>query len=243
MKWVLGGVVAVSAVATVVNTACSYGCRPTAGITPYPGQSDVPVDVVIAIRRGESLPRDLPSLDGEAVGLMRGDGELVDVDIEIDFEEGIVRLVPTQALEPDADYFAWGLDEAVLENRDYVVAQGLGVENAETWFHTGPRLAALEVLDGIVVFSEPIDPRELDGAVHAFTVDGKDLGEVPVSNGERSFEVRLSFPEGPASYIVVSAGITAESGARLEKDTQLVLREDEPVVDWYSGEPVCESPR
>jgi hypothetical protein len=237
--------VAVLAVAatSVVVAACSYPDPCTAGITPYPGQSDVPVDTAIVIRRGESLPRDLPSLEEGAVGLMTAEGEPVDVDVEIDFDFGIVRLVPTQPLEPDQDYFAWGLDEEALRDQSYeVLAYGeQSIGTAETWFHTGPQLAVLDVLGSRIVFSEPVEPSELDGYIHAFTHDGKDLGAASVVDREPSFSFALMLPDGPVSYLLVRAGLVAVSGAELETDAELELW-DEPTRDVYAGEPVCGPP-
>jgi hypothetical protein len=241
MKWARTTLLAAATVSVVTVKACSFPDPCIAGITPYPGQSDVPVDAVIEIRRDRALPRDLPSLDGDAVGLMTADGESVEVDVEIDFDFGIVRLVPTRPLEPDQDYVAWGLDEDTLNDQGYTL-QRLGelpIGSADTWFHTGPQLAVLELLGHHIVFSEPVDPSELDGKVRAFTGAGEDLGVVTVADREPSFELALALPAGEASYLLVGAGVVAVSGAELVTDVEIEIELDGSTRDVYSGEPVC----
>ena len=236
---VLVAALAAAATTVVVVSACSYPDPCRAGITPYPGQSDVPVDTAIVIRRGEGLPRDLPSLEEGAVGLMTADGAPVDVDVEIDFDFGIVRLVPTRPLEPDQDYFAWGLDEEALDEQGYSL-RNFGeqpIDAGETWFHTGPQLAALDLLGRRIVFSEPVEPNEVEDYVHAFTQEGEDLGAVTVVDLEPSFTFALTLPNGDVSYLLVRAGLVAVSGAELAGDVELNVYDEG--LDYYSGEPVC----
>ncbi len=236
-----GAIAAFVACSTVVPPFCPNG------VSPFDGQTAVPLDVVLVIRTGEALPDDLPPLEGTISLLDVGEGRQVPLRVEVDPPSGELRVIPDEPLRPDAEYQLGAVDWFELDEFPHWWGErDFGRDFAYTSFLTASRPALLEVHrpeedELVLAFSEPVDLHSLGGAVWARTTrtDGEIVLPVLGRFEGSDHLVRVAFPPDASLIDLGVDGGLAASGLPIEPGVVVLPEEGFPIARFF-GEPFCE---
>jgi hypothetical protein len=210
-------------VGLVLATACSQSFCPV-GVLPFDGATGVSVDTDIVFTLDRSLDPDTPGLE-DAIGLFDlTSGEAVAFDVEVDFETGLVVVLPQRPLTPEHEFQLSGLDEQALRDAEPHWRGWLPLDLSITRFSTASAPAALhawllESNTAVIAFSEAMDLDTLQVKVDAAygRADATVLG--PFEGEERLVEVLLPAEISPrtASTFWISGEATSLLGTALQE--------------------------
>lgn len=224
---------AVAAGVILGGGSCSRDAPPCPGTTPFDGATNVAPDGILEIHY-DSLPRDLPSLEG-LVTLTDGDGRIVASTVTVDADSGTVFVVPDAPLAEGEHHLA-GIDWQTLPHWTEPLARSWRGTASSTFAVGGtPHLVGAGIHDEdtlLVGFSEEVDPSTVDGALDVgtpYTVDG------PLDGDARLILVTVDDLDAVGQVATVAPVLTPDGRAVASGEATWVAWSDEGLVGLVRG--------